>query len=787
MSVLTPFKKCIARPSEKGKTFLLEQHLLNVRSFVEKKFSGEDKVLSKLVGLAAICHDILKAQADWQVYIRNFSEKKKGPSHAPGGAFLFSFLAWYLLKSKDEWEKYKIYWLWLTRDIADHHGALKSLNDKYWVGSGNWRRMDLEGVADFIKEQYPEFVELKITEAELEQWSEDVYDIWEEVLDELNQGYLLGDSLEYMQKLQIWRRLTTNLIAGDRFDVTETFSSQLDPKEHLENEQNLQEFCVKNKESPLTKIRIKAQEKIMGQIADCSNARFYTLEMPTGYGKTITALKIATWLGKEQGYSKIIYVAPYLSILEQTSRVIGEAMGRTALEHHSLAVLEKDTEKIEKNNPQSQLVMEAWAHSIVCTSFQQWSKALFPKRAQNVLRRAFLKNSVVIIDEPQIFDPNGWNVFLCGLEAIAELYNLKVIFLSATMPPFEYGLSKKPERLVIEASSQAERYQVVRQNRMDEVKVADFLLSRPEKLQAAILNTIEDAYLVCKALSLQGHDIKMVHGMMIPIHKNIIIAKIKDHLQNARNKSLLVISTQVLEAGVDVSFQHLVRALPILPSLVQAAGRVNRHHEEQIGTLSLVPFYRGGEKDTRNSIYNERLQKITDKILSRKTVWQESEMLNLIKEYYREMFRQNTYEASKQAIQDAYEGDWPKLSQYQPFGEDYPRLPIFVPWQIPEEDREWLPERFVRLQKQVGVANPEKIYTYYENREYMAKLSFEERKKFMILFNHFVINVPMKLAFSLVGKEKYLENKIPILLNADDYDSKTGLAKRRVEGFDNLI
>src|SRR5690606_1053029 len=105
--------------------------------------------------------------------------------------------------------------------------------------------------------------------------------------------------------------------------------------------------------------------------------------------------------------------------------------------------------------------------------------------------------------------------------------------------------------------------------------------------QAAILNTIQDAYLVYQELiskpETSNHDIQLVHGLMIPIHKKIEIVKMEEKLKNIaagkENRPFIVVSTQVIEAGVDVSFHQVIRALPIIPSIVQAAGRVNRHGE----------------------------------------------------------------------------------------------------------------------------------------------------------------------------------------------------------------
>ncbi|KGP75688.1 CRISPR-associated protein Cas3 [Desulfosporosinus sp. Tol-M] len=794
-----PFEKCVARPSENGKVYFLTDHLRGVKDYVEQRIKDRDAILIRLAGLAGICHDLAKSHPEWQSYING--QRKRGPNHAPEGAFLFSYLGYKLLKLEKKWQDYAVYWLWLTRDIADHHGRLKEIRDNHWIGAGAWDKIDLKGLTLFIRQNYPEFTHIEITKKVLEEWAEEVFDILEEAEEAIDLSYKYLPPLDLMEKLSFWRELTTALIAGDRFHVSPMNTFWLSEQEHLSNNQALDQFCQKSDSQAMRKVRSAAQKQILRQLAANPDQRIYTLEMPTGYGKTITALKIATWLGLKQGYQKIVYVAPYLSILEQTSKVIEEAMDALVLEHHSLAMLEtkKDKDDGEEGLSPNQLMMESWANSIICTSFQQWSKVLFPGKAQDVLRRAYLHDGVVIIDEPQIFAPEGWNVFLCGLEAVAALYNLRIIFLSATMPPFEYGLSQKPGYLVVEPVKQIERYQVVRLGEVDEKSLAHFLLARKEKSQAAILNTIGDAYLVYKELSkeLSGKlpNLKLLHGMMVPLHKRIEIEKIRDFRQEKKNDPLCVVSTQIIEAGVDLSFEHIARALPILPSIVQAAGRVNRNFEmsemkmseEKIGTLSLVSFLREGKNKTRGYIYASGLQKLTDELLKEKEVWLESEMLQLIKVYYQRMFERNSFETGKQAIADAFEGNWPALSGFQPFGEDYPKLPVFVPWQVKQEDERWLPEKFIKLQDRLALYSPESIYEQYEDKKYLTGLSFERRKEFMILLNHFVVNVPAKLAFSLVDREIYHQNKIPMLLGMENYDHVVGLAKRYMEGFDNFF
>lgn len=775
MSSIVPFEKCVARPGS-----LLKDHLTNVRFSMETFFYEYDDKLIKLIGLSGLCHDIGKSNAEWQQYINN-DKANKGPTHSACGAFFFSYLGYHILWNMGAWEKYCIYWLWLSRDIADHHGKLGQLSDDSWLKRYPWNMFDLNGIQDFIHDQYDELRDVFIDEEMLESWIDDGQDIIEDVLDLLDLGYELWDPLVLMNKIQRWRMLTTSLIAGDRFDVKAVETSWIDKDEAVQYSENIDLFCMKNQQHPLSKTRMDAQKSILCQLKNQPNSTFYKLDMPTGYGKTITALKIATWFGEKQGYKKIIYVAPYLSILEQTSRVIENAMQESSLEHHSLAILDRED---DKRIGQGQLWVESWAHSIVCTSFHQFTKAIFPKRAQEVLRRRFLEDCVIIIDEPQIFDPDVWNLFLCGLESLARSLNFKVLFLSATMPPFKYGLKQVPMELKVEAKLDQDRYNLYMKDKKDERSLADFLRKNERRSQAAILNTIEDAYCVYK--NLDANHLYLLHGLMIPLHKNIIIKKIGAELEN-NTEPLYVISTQVIEAGVDLSFQHVARALPIMPSIVQAAGRVNRHGESKDkGIISVFPFYRSGEKDTRTYIYPKVLQKITDQLLSAKEIWTEVELTLLVKDYYEKMFRQNTYETAMTYIKDAYQGNWERLSSFTPFKEDYLRLPIFIPWDPSEEEEKYLSDKFTFLQKKFCAPDADRVYELYSDQRYMSSLSFDDRKEFMILFHHYVLNVPVKKALEIASKDDFLKRRIIKLFDTHAYDHNIGLVTP-FEEYDNFI
>ncbi|PMB05741.1 CRISPR-associated helicase/endonuclease Cas3 [Fischerella thermalis CCMEE 5273] len=805
MSGLIPFERCVARPMEDDmhnpESILLTGHLTRVSSYMEKWILshdelGSDSLRVKLYRLAGLCHDLAKCSKGWQEYINDQPKENQGPPHAPAGAFLFSYAAYYLWEKNDGVPDLLIDWWNMIRDLADHHGSLKSRAQDYWRRMVDWDDMDLTGMHAFLVQQVPQLEALTWDKTAFAQWTLNLDDILDEIDEE---AFLQCKALplnEKMRKLHHWRYMTTGLIAADRFDVSPTDCPELDVEQWKACERYVEHFCTGQRHHPLASERACAQQSVMEQLKQHAEDRFYTLEMPTGYGKTVTAFKIAAYLGQRHQSQKMIYVAPYISILEQTSDVIKKAMGRKAIEHHSLAVWD-ETEANDRpgkagddqKTPISQLAIESWAHDMVCTSFQQFARAVFPKRSQDTLRRSFLQKSIILIDEPQIFSPEGWNTFLTGLQGLAEELDLIVVFLSATMPPFDHGLSVVPTQLTYHAAKPVERYQIIKWNEsLDEHRLAERLLDREDTHQAAILNTIEDAYLVYRSIN-SRMDTILVHGLMIPLHKKMVLQKIRHHLSKHRNIPLIVISTQVLEAGVDVSFQHVARALPIMPSIIQAAGRVNRHHERGLGQLSVFEFLRHGEKQTRTSIYtNPDLREITDSLLAEKEIWRESETNGLIKKYYREMFKRNTYTAGQEAISRAIAGDWPMLSQYEPFGADFFRLPLFVPWKCPESDVAFLPSAFKQLQEAFGLSDPSMIYDCYQDKTYWKSKDFAVRKKFMTLFQYYVLNLPVQVALKYAAKEDYLQNLIPALPAEChlDYDGNNGLLRHFSE-MENII
>jgi len=825
--ILKPFSECIARPPEDGRTYPLPDHLIHASETMQRVIAahpvlGADHALVRLGELAGFCHDVPKCHPEWQEYAEG--RRQRGPAHAPAAAFLFAALGIELLDKLDAWKRNQRRWLWLVRDIADHHGLLKDAVEDRWIQQwklGEWERMDLDGVTELVHLLFPELTHVRLAPDRFRSWCSLVRQRFDEVNKSLRKGRSDAEYSVLMDELDEWRFLTSALIAADRFDITPTPDARFDDTSVDGLLDAIRRFCEARRDSPFSDVRAEAMAAIVrafdGAGADC---QFFALEMPTGYGKTVVSFLLAALLCKRNGLSKIIYAAPYLSVLEQNSNVLRDDLGMRPVEHHSLAVWDKELAKraddvdqdgdrrsrdsrhvhrsdwtddrfddsIERASARM-LAAESWAHEIVCTSFPQLARAVFPRRAQDTLRRFYLRDAVLLIDEPQIFENRGWNLFLVGLKSLARQNNLRVIFLSATMPPFQYGLEEeKPFPLVFRPSPDDRKIRYTAQKidrTMDERELAEWVLGREERTQVVILNTIRDACLVYDQMKKAStpHELHLLHGLMVPLHKKVKISRLESLLKclsqngdRCRLPPQIAVSTQVLEAGVDVSFQHGVRAASILPAYVQTGGRINRHFEIRGGgTLSIVRFLRGGKRDTRHPIYESALTGLTDELLENGAEWPEPEFEELARIFYERMFREDSREACKAAIMDAASGYWTRLGGYEPFESDDFRLPLFVPWRYPKRDEPFLPRTFLQLAERFGMRDPHQIYECMVDRRYWEGRDFGERKQFMALANYYILNIPVR--FAVEWKNDYLQHRIPLLSDPDAYSDEIGFTR----------
>lgn len=307
----------------------------------------------------------------------------------------------------------------------------------------------------------------------------------------------------------------------------------------------------------------------------------FTLTVPTGGGKTLSSMSFAMHHAVRHGKKRIIYVIPYTSIIEQTADQFRQIFGDAVIEHHSnIAVTEDDNEESGK----SRLASENWDAPVIVTTSVQFFESLFASRTSRCRKLHNIVNSIVVLDEAQLFPPEFLDPILFAIQELQTNYGVTILLSTATQPALgkhqAEGLKFQGLKNMLELMDDASGLHRA---------FARVTVNIPEDLQSP--RTWEDL-----AIELQQHPSvlcivnrrddcrqlweKMPEGsihlsaLMCGAHRSKVIGEIKNRL----NKGIptRVISTQLVEAGVDIDFPVVYRAIAGLDSIAQAAGRCNR-------------------------------------------------------------------------------------------------------------------------------------------------------------------------------------------------------------------
>ncbi len=303
----------------------------------------------------------------------------------------------------------------------------------------------------------------------------------------------------------------------------------------------------------------------------------FSLTVPTGGGKTLSSMAFALNHTVHHGKSRVIYVIPYTSILEQTAETFRDIFGKeNVIEHHSN--LDPD-----KEDSRARLATENWDAPIVVTTNVQFFESLFAAKSSRCRKLHNIVNSVVVLDEAQLLPPEFLAPILHVMQDLAKGYKVSFVLSTATQPAFSSRpkfaglndvseLMDDPEQLYIDLK------------RVDAELPADFNAPRTWESIASELQQYESALCIvnsrkdCRELhALMPKDTIHLSALMCGQHRSEVIADIKQRLKDGIPTR--VISTQLVEAGVDMDFPVVYRALAGLDAVAQAAGRCNREGE----------------------------------------------------------------------------------------------------------------------------------------------------------------------------------------------------------------
>ncbi|MEK6443824.1 CRISPR-associated helicase Cas3' [Pseudonocardia sp. T1-2H] len=298
----------------------------------------------------------------------------------------------------------------------------------------------------------------------------------------------------------------------------------------------------------------------------------YRLPAPTGSGKTMTAAAFALHHAVRYGQSRVIVAVPFVTITEQNAQVYRELLGaENVVEHHSA---------VEQDGDRARLGAENWDAPFVVTTTVQLFDSLFGRKPARSRKLHRLANAVIVLDEVQALPAQLLVPILDGLRLLTEHFGTTVLLASATQPAFQHLQVWQQMRITDVVDQPAAVYDRLRRVRYEWwldpqptlAEVADRVASQRQAL--VVVNTVRDARELAGLLNERGGAVRHLSTRMCPAHRRAVLAEVQDRL--AADEPVLLVSTQLIEAGVDVDFPAVYRALAPADSLQQAAGRANR-------------------------------------------------------------------------------------------------------------------------------------------------------------------------------------------------------------------
>ncbi|MBU3812179.1 MAG: CRISPR-associated helicase Cas3', partial [Candidatus Niameybacter stercoravium] len=312
---------------------------------------------------------------------------------------------------------------------------------------------------------------------------------------------------------------------------------------------------------------------------------FYSLTVPTGGGKTLSSLGFALYHAVANEQKRVIYTIPFTSIIEQNAEVFARVLGRNnVVEHHSNY---ENPYKTKEELLKFQLAQENWYEPIIVTTNVQFFETLFSNKPSKVRKLHNISNSIIILDEIQSIPNKYIKPCLAALNELVINYDCTIVLCSATQPEYDKNklfleevkieeIIDDPQKLFKELRRTKEYY-IGHQTIED---LAERLQSEEQAL--CIVNTKKHAKDLFEMLGQEDNHFHL-STHMYPVHRKEVISQIKELLQEGM--PCKVISTQLIEAGVDIDFPKVYRSLSGIDSIVQAGGRCNREGKLEQGEV----------------------------------------------------------------------------------------------------------------------------------------------------------------------------------------------------------
>jgi len=725
--------------------------------------------MADLIFIIGLAHDFGKYTSFFQDYLLNGSDHGAKKNHS----LLSALWSMYVLLQKWQGERIDKPTAMLLgfACIRSHHGDLVDISDdlqqflqfKCSTLRDEMNVTQRRALKSLFEHQLPDIVKnAKVIQDEWREHNLDLLpindfttalliqdsDFWK-IFKQTTMTYELWKKHKSCDRFQRWLYLLfSSLIDADKRDaaqvekIVQRFSI---PKDSVERFKSGNDFGDVNPE--LVRLRESLYLMLEQKVKTLSlQQRILTLTAPTGSAKTLAALNFAIKLRKrikdDLGYTpRIIYTLPFTSIIDQNYEVIDRVLSTIdgykenpavrLIKHHHLAEVLPERYSLGDEYPLDKLMMlvESWESEIIVTTFVQLFETLIGRRNKMIKKYHNLYGAILLLDEVQNVPVEYWRLIRKTMKEVADHLKCTIILMTATQPlifqPSEVvELVDEPQHLF--AGLDRIRFTYNPKKQSLESFVDSFIKGLdPKKSCAVILNTIRSSLDIYKLLSgLSTHQLYYLSTNIIPKHRVQRVIEIQKKLR--MGETVLLVSTQVIEAGIDFDFDLVYRDMAPIDSIVQAAGRANRNAVGDKGEVCVVRLVNEQQREFASWIYSPASLWVAQELLKDRNELSESDFYKLVKENY-EVLVQKTDQAVGEEIYVQWRNkcDFKALERFQLIKNDPNYVDIFLP--IDEE--------------------AEDIWNCYQNNVVHEK-DFSKRKNFYLClradFKKYVISVPIK-------------------------------------------
>lgn len=434
-----------------------------------------------------------------------------------------------------------------------------------------------------------------------------------EFRDYINKGRNSGTISSFNIHLLI-KFLYSCLIDADRYD-TYLFMNKKVEEEAIDINQlwkrfdkslSVKEEAFRNKitNSAMEEAIKQLRHDIWKQCRDFSKqpTGIYTLTVPTGGGKTLSSLRYALDHAMISGKRRILYILPFTAIIEQNAEVVRNTLDADEyiLEFHSNVVTDDGSEGKGDNYAYRQLLTEQWTSPIILTTMVQFLNTFFASGTKDIRRLHNLTDTIIIFDEIQALPVKCISLFNETVNFLSSQCRDTIILCSATQPNLDrvkHKINIRKEMItdIKDKFEQFKRMQIIDaryRRKMSIPEVGDFIydLKKDNETILMVLNTKKAAEEVYREVKNRLEDNEILFYFLstnlCPTHRKKVIKEMKEALE--QHKHVVCVSTQLIEAGVDISFTCVVRHVAGLDSIAQASGRGNRNGESGIKNTYII-------------------------------------------------------------------------------------------------------------------------------------------------------------------------------------------------------